>query len=930
MQSTHIPPSQVAYPGAKWWRVDFHTHTPHSTDAYRDENGQPNISNREWLLAHMRKGIDAVCVTDHNGGGQIDALKTALVELETADPAEPDFRPLTIFPGVELTTSDDIHLLAIFGPGANSASVSELIGQIGLGGGTQGDHTLQLQWSLKTILDQAHPPNFDCIFIPAHVNGTRGLISDGNPRTKEDALKHSAIYALECSRAKAVDWTAETEPIERSANKAFAVVYGSDSHQVTEVGRRTTWVHMEAPSLDGLRIALLDGTGSIAEFEPGTSFPGPPTDMWVRKIQITDSKYLGRVTPLTLELNPGLNAIVGGRGSGKSTILEFVRKISNRSKELGDAPQSELRVQHESLLKDALEGRPECKVDLEYDLHGLVSRLSSEGAHPTPEFSAHELSDTGTWEPSALPRPEWPNRYPLRIYSQKQLYGFRKSTAELLAEIDGDHSIGIQSHMEEALRLLSQFIQESTRLAELEVEVGKKTGLNTRKADIERQIKLLEEGGHKEVLQQYNLREKQAEEIKNWEDVHDALTHNIESFSSLVQAEELKLSRLVDQANDEEEQALEKSAAKVSEVQKNVGQVLAQQVSDLKDATEAWDKAKGESEWKHAATSATTDYKALTEKLTAEQVENPELYSLLVEQWNSTDSQLKKIQDQEELQRKSAEKHARILGQISTHRQTLSTRRSTFLSSLFDGREDLKITLIPLGDQSHAVKSLREVLQRADGLDEIESLVAALYADGASPTLEKLEELKTCLKNAPEVAEGHVGFGDVRLGKWLCEHLAKRTTEDWARLDAWFPRDSLKIQIARDGGTARFVDLNRASPGQVATAVLAFLLTYGDQPLFLDQPEDDLDNQMIYRVIVKELRRNKKKRQVVIITHNPNLVVNGNADMIFPLDTSDGPTKLDLSGTLQHAAIRESVCKLMEGGKQALEQRFKRMISNVD
>lgn len=107
------------------------------------------------------------------------------------------------------------------------------------------------------------------------------------------------------------------------------------------------------------------------------------------------------------------------------------------------------------------------------------------------------------------------------------------------------------------------------------------------------------------------------------------------------------------------------------------------------------------------------------------------------------------------------------------------------------------------------------------------------------------------------------------------------------------------------------------------------MLTYGDQPLFLDQPEDDLDNQMIYRVIVKELRRNKKKRQVVIITHSPNLVVNGNADMIFPLDTSDGPTKFKSSGTLQQAAVRESVCKLMEGGKQALEQRFKRMISNV-
>jgi hypothetical protein len=222
------------------------------------------------------------------------------------------------------------------------------------------------------------------------------------------------------------------------------------------------------------------------------------------------------------------------------------------------------------------------------------------------------------------------------------------------------------------------------------------------------------------------------------------------------------------------------------------------------------------------------------------------------------------------------------------------------------------------------------VLQRSDGFEEIDHFVGALYHNGAPPTLQKLDELKACLKTAPSVGDRHNSFEGIPLGKRLCDHLAQRTPEDWARLDAWYPRDSLKIQIARDGEAARFVDLNRASPGQVATAVLAFLLTYGDQPLILDQPEDDLDNQMIFRVIVKELRRNKRKRQVIIVTHNPNLVVNGNADLVFALDTSRGPSRLEQTGTLQDPRVRENVCRIMEGGRRALEQRFRRMISSID
>jgi histidinol phosphatase-like PHP family hydrolase len=93
--------------GSRWWKVDFHTHTGHSTDAYKSGD----YTDRGWLLAHMRKEIDAVCITDHNGGRQIDLLKAEYGKMHgefllDEEGAEEDFREVVLFPGAELTTSE--------------------------------------------------------------------------------------------------------------------------------------------------------------------------------------------------------------------------------------------------------------------------------------------------------------------------------------------------------------------------------------------------------------------------------------------------------------------------------------------------------------------------------------------------------------------------------------------------------------------------------------------------------------------------------------------------------------------------------------------------------------------------------------------------------------------------------------------------------
>ena len=127
------------------------------------------------------------------------------------------------------------------------------------------------------------------------------------------------------------------------------------------------------------------------------------------------------------------------------------------------------------------------------------------------------------------------------------------------------------------------------------------------------------------------------------------------------------------------------------------------------------------------------------------------------------------------------------------------------------------------------------------------------------------------------------------------------------------------------------VPITQGSPGQKTAAILSFILSYGDGPLILDQPEDDLDNHLIYDLIVQQIRTGKRRRQVIVATHNPNIVVNGDAEMVIAMDHREGQCRLIEQGTgcLQERGVRDEICRVMEGGRHAFETRYKRILEEV-
>jgi len=114
--------------------------------------------------------------------------------------------------------------------------------------------------------------------------------------------------------------------------------------------------------------------------------------------------------------------------------------------------------------------------------------------------------------------------------------------------------------------------------------------------------------------------------------------------------------------------------------------------------------------------------------------------------------------------------------------------------------------------------------------------------------------------------------------------------------------------------------LDILSMGQKGTVLLKLFLAEGDYPIILDQPEENLDNKFIYKELVSAMRTAKNNRQVIIATNNANLVVNTDADQIIIAEFNEGKISYK-SGGLESPDIRQEIMPLLEGGFEAFKKR---------
>jgi len=917
--------------------VDFHAHTPFSTDAYLGAN---DVTHREWLLAHMTAEIDAVVISDHNGGGWIDGLKAELMNLR--EQSLEGFREIALFPGVEITTSQNVHLLVILDPSSPASDISRIL-QVARFRGQEGSHELAAESGTVPFVEDLQAQGIACLVIAAHVNGAKGLLKEAERtndsgaseieaavpfETRQRTLRHPLVFALECHHARSEDWDLRNYAL---GDKGFATVYGSDSHAVEEIGRRTTWIRMQSPTLDGLRVALLDGETSVKEYKQGEADPGPNSPYFIERIAISGTKFIGRRQLQEIKLNPSFNAIIGGRGTGKSSILELVRTATKRGA-VFSREESDYARNYRDLIREITvdNGNLNPAVEVDYRQHGRTFRMRWQSS--TQSFELFTLEADGTLV-GVVEQGIWSERFPLRIFSQKQLYAFKERTAPLLSEIDSTQEVSGPDWARDWENSVAGFVQLSTHIQQLDGEVREWESIKAKMTDLDRQIEVLEKAGHKQVLRELSIRRRQHGEVDRWEEVFESLPSDLEELASRMAIPALGLSRMPaddeTKNNDSAEVVLEEKALQIKTGLDANAANLMEMAKTLRERIVRWQEELRASEWEAHRTRSEESYQKLIESLQGTGQAKPEQYGELVQTRQLLRKRLDGITAKRDMLRKLKDERDTYYVSLRERRSLISGKRHEFLESLFTAGSNLRASLIRCGDVEQGIQDLRSLLSREGNVarDEFDSFAEYLsVATNDEDRLDRIHRLKVKMLHIAKVGQDAGEDLPVRIRVPFATHMAARTAEDKARLLAWFPPDLLKLRYRKESGGA-FRDLEKGSPGQVAAAVLAFLLAYGDEPILLDQPEDDLDNRLIYDLIVKEIQTNKLRRQLLIITHNPNIVVNGNADLVIPIEEQSGLATIPVSGALQEPAVRKAVCDIMEGGRQALERRFRRIVS---
>ena len=943
------------YPGSRWWKFDFHTHTPASADTYWAQHSI-DLSPQEWLLRYMAAGIDCVAITDHNSGAWVDRLKAAYEEMKRqADEGTPPegFRELTLFPGVEISVQGGFHLLAILAPNATTSHIDTLLGQVDYDG-PKGDSAEVTRKGAADVVCEIRDAGG--IPIPAHAdrqgdNGNGKGLFAVHAGTRQLQLDPNTVrQVLDTEYLLAMEWEDMGHPLPKHVEKQvkkLARVLGSDCHSFQGKripGSRYAWVKMAKPSLEGLRLALLDGGGfSIRRSDNPEPFePFSLPKHCIEAIEIADGRYMGNSTPVRLEFNPWLNSLIGGRGTGKSTVIHALRLAARREKEIDHLDERSIpRLTFESFNQvpsgrsHANEGGLTPSTEILWTLkrddvrHRVRWREDGKGTVVEDEV------DGTSWKPSPT-ESVTPERFPVRIFSQGQIAELAGENQQALLQVI-DEAAGVAANQKELIEARDVFFALKAKIRALDGKLAHQTDLEVELGDVNRKLKKFEDAGHSSVLTTYRRRGRQREETNRQFDATAAIAKRIETTADDLQVED-PLEKLFDEAAEEERPVAEGMEALAEAVRiatrdmKSVAQRLREIVATQRQIL-------GKSVWNTAVKQAEDDYVALVKMLRSEGVADPNEYSHLAQDRQRLQSELANLNSIREEQSRLIEESQQYLRKVLECRRAVSERRDAFLAQALSGNRFVRIRNRRYGENPRIIEySFREALGDFDHFERDilnmetgnpKGIVARLIENLPEDPTKRYREIENRIDHLKQrlaaACEGKGDFGG-RLNNYLQRNF-ERAPEFLDKLLTWFPDDSLIVEYSRRGDGADFQPIAQASAGQRSAAMLAFLLAHGEEPLVLDQPEDDLDNYLIYDLVVRQIRENKLRRQIIVVTHNPNIVVNGDADMLHALDFRAGQCRVIQSGSLQEESIREEVCRIMEGGREAFERRYRRLRS---
>ena len=885
-------PTQVSEnpSGAHFHRCALQVNPHHYSSTFRGQNTDGNATEyaAEIIEEALDLDISVIAITDHNSASDFPAFRDAAKGTS-----------ITVFPGFELSSSEGIHILCMYSPETDEEQLGRFLGEFGI---RRPGPSIDLSSdSFEDILMKVREQGG--ITIAAHVTGKKGLFDVLEGQARIRAWRSDDLHAIQIPGA-VNDLPNDVRPIVQNKNPDYQRVHATGESQALAVVNSmdvakpqdladpsaTCWIKMSEISIEGLRQAFLDPDSRIRlnsdpELEEHTELS---TVTWEG----------GFLDGTSVHLNPNLNVLIGGRGAGKSTVVESLRHVLELEP-IGE----EARKAHDGMVRQVL--RSGTKVSVRVRAYRPMMReYLIERTIPNPPVVREENGQISNLTPEdILPRVE--------IYGQHEISELAGSPDKLTMLLDRfveqDESLGRRK--DSVSRGLAQtrktILDSRSELKEIDEQLA-------RLPSLEETLLRYQEAGLEDRLRDRSL-------LVSEEQVLDTVPKRIEEFRKSLDS--LKQELPIDRAFLAPEALAELPGKKILADAGPVLDALSQKLELAADSIDdALKQAQQEldsihSRWSKRQQGVEAEYQKILRELQKSAVDGEEFIRLRseIEDLNPLRERSIDLKGTEEKQKARRIELLADWEEIKAEHFRLLDRAARTVSGRLANRVRVEVTAA--GNREPLYKALREEVggRLSEAIDQLRN----------SPDLSLPEFVKCCREGAETISKTY----SIPLAQ--AERLSRATPQSIMRFEELelTPTTVVMLNTASVGDLPDWKALEDLSKGQKATAVLLLLLLESDAPLIVDQPEDDLDNRFITDGVVPKMRDGKRRRQFIFSTHNANIPVLGDAELILGLTAAGEAEKGTAAirpehvGSIDSRQVRELVEEILEGGKEAFERR---------
>ncbi|MEZ6140785.1 MAG: AAA family ATPase [Zavarzinella sp.] len=896
-----------------------------------------------FIKTCIEKGLHAIAITDHHDFCFVEYAQKSIEKLPlgTAKP--------WLFPGIEITCNDAVqcimlfdsttgwddwlrvyggHLNSITRPDRNAPTAPQAM-HCGKDIAPFIEGIAKDAYLSKCTLILPHASNHG-----AHKSMMRHGFSKRFQELPFDGVYSDKAFSQLDESTKRKIWG--LDPNWGFRRKGILPTGDNRSAGYEKLGAHTCWVRLGEPTTESLRQALLADEARITYENP--SLPSQR----VLELRV-NSTLCGE--SFELVINDGFTALIGGRGSGKSAILEYLRFGLGRSAIDTETDDEAEREREKSLIEQTL---AHGYVEVILDRDGVIETWKR-----TYDEREYIFVTVKGVDPERITIATAQERFRARAFYQKQLSTLvrGKNAVDQITGIAAAEFLDARRQIEQDLgaakREIKTALQETIKywIAESEYNAAKNSvaDLRRRLAAI---IKRLEESGLTPANQA--ILEK-APSYKSttalFSELGELVEYDLSSIQTLeTEFQSLDTSQWIDVAQFDEAQAMKMFVDQTrGDVTKKIAEIkafLATIEAKRKELSGAFKVKADAFETQHS--SAIQQQASLQTLIAESQKLNAELQQAEARE-RKAESALKLMErNLEKLVKSRHQLHDVLVAKAAILKQAadkVAAMPDNFLRAKAV-RENQPREFIAAVQQICENQRIRDLEDKC--LSLIENILKSDEEYGWSQICDKMLDVYKHKMLSGEnmepgehiitiIKESFAFSGSELTPSQLAGIYAKIDDAKISNMLTSTPEDYIMFEY-NDRGS--FIPFKQASEGQQAAALLNLLLRQEAGTLIIDQPEDDLDNKVIMS-IVKLLQTTKRTRQIFLATHNPNFVVNGDADKVVALisggdpdvtgvQTSNSRIEIEIDGAIETPEVRRIITEVMEGGKKAFELRSRK------